>query len=106
MKKPFVQRYQILSGTSLFLLHQMFRDLAGDCTTSSRHISKDVESRLLLTLDSDDPIMVHDLRHLNSGCPEAFTAFWAAAKAFLKLQAMAAVNSRQHGQVCHMAAAL
>ena len=49
---------------------------------------------------------MYDFRHLNFGRWGSFTAFWDAAKAFLKKQVMAAVDSRRHGQVYHMAAAL
>ena len=82
MKKAFVERYQLHAKISPSLLQQMFRDLTGDCSTPSSQISKDVQSRLLLALSNEDPDLAFDLRHLDDGRPESFTAFRDSAKAF------------------------
>lgn len=54
-------------------------------------------------LDSQDPDVVYDLRDVNSGRPEKYEQFWAEVKALLNEKSLTAVDSRRHGNTCHLA---
>ena len=106
MRKEFVQRYQLISKVSPSLLQDIFKYITGDASSASCAITKAVQERLRLGLDSEDPDLMFDHRHVNEGRHAKYDAFWQAAKALFEEQAMTAVDSRRHGQVCHMAVSL
>ncbi len=101
MRKRFTDRYSLLSGVNKAVLMDMYQHLTGD--VSSILISQGVQDRLQLVLDSQDPDVCFDLRHHNTGRPETFEDFRKAVEGILNENA---VDSRQHGVVCHMALAL
>ena len=70
------------------VLREIYQDLTGDSAAVPSEVSKAVQSRLRLALDSGDPDLVYDLRHHNEGHRSQFDAFWEAAKALLQEQAM------------------
>ena len=114
MQSAFVNRYGILSGTSPTILTDMYRELTGDYSALPCAATATVHDRLKLALDAhdqlaldaQDPELVFDLQEMNSGRPETYQTFWDAVKAFLEAHAMQAVDSRRHGTVTHLAAAI
>ena len=97
-------RYHLLANTSKSLLLDMYHFLTGDKTSGT--ISPGVQERLKIMIDSQDPDITFDLRHLNSGRPEHFEEFWSAGRGLINENALKAVDSRRHGLICHMALAV
>eukprot|EP00117_Sycon_ciliatum_P005124 scpid36606/ scgid9200/ len=106
MRRAFVSRYGMLSSTSPTVLTEMYREPTGDQSALSCTVTTAVHQRLKAALDAQDPDMVFDLRELNSGRPEKYQPFWDAARAFLEAHSLQAVDSRRHGTVTHLAAAV
>ena len=103
MRRPFCSHYHLLVNTSKAVLLDMYKYLTGDVASTS--ISQDVQDRLQIVLDCQDPEINFDLRHANSGCPEKYGEFWKAVNGIIHENALQAVDSRRHGTVCHMALA-
>ena len=73
--------------------------------SSVTSISDVLQQRLKFLLDSQDPEVVYDLRDANPGRPTIFEPFWCAVESLINDKALAAVDSRRHGIVCHFALA-
>ena len=57
------------------ILWYMYCTLTGD--NSAKAISHQIDERIRLATETDDPELVTDLRHLNKGCPgDTFTIFF------------------------------
>ncbi len=54
----------------------------------------------------EDPDIVTDLRHLNSGVKAKYDAFWDECAKFLEHEVGTAVDDRRHGDVTHIAMAI
>ena len=80
---------------------ELYQFLTGD--SSSTSISDAVQQKLKFLLDSQDPQVVYDLRDVNPGRPQKFEPFWLAVESLINEKAIAAVDSRRHGTVCHFA---
>ena len=107
MRRMFVQRYGLLAKVSPTILSEMYRELTGDHSRLPTADTNAVADRLRLALDAQDPELVYDLRgNCNNGRPEKYQQFWDGAKAFLNEQSLNAADSRRHGAVTHMAAAI
>ena len=50
--------------------------------------------------------VVFDLRDVNQGRPQLYEEFWNQVEAFINEKALEAVDSRRHGTMCDLAAAL
>ena len=106
MQREFIHRFQLIANVTPTVLTEMYRFLTGDSSALSSEISKQVNRRLRLALDAQDPELVFDLRHFYSGPKTQFDDFWEAAQQFIQEEAMQAVHSQHHGQVCFKALAL
>ena len=54
----------------------------------------------------EDPEIVADLRHLNSGAKAMYDAFWDECGKFLEQNIGTAVDDRRHSDVTHIATAI
>ena len=106
MRRDFINRYQMVTDCSAAVLRNMYQYVSGDVSQAPCNISKDVQQRLSVALDAQDPDIVFDLRHLNEGRQSQYDQFWEECRKFIEDQALAAADDRRHGQVVHMAAAI
>ena len=106
MRRQFVHRYSLLTSLSPAMLTEIYQHLTSGASAMPTKVSQDLQTRLRLALDSQDPDLVYDLRTLNEGRRAKYDDFWKAADAFINRQALAAVEDRHHGLGCHMALAL
>ena len=65
-----------------------------------------IDDRIRLIIDTQDPKLVDDLRHLNTGRQPKYDAFWDEYKKYLSEVVETSVNERRHGEVSYMAKAL
>ncbi|CAC5421869.1 unnamed protein product [Mytilus coruscus] len=105
MRKEFMYRFS-LTKISPAIMTQLYQYLTGDQSVMSAQASKDVQARLKLLLDTQDPDIVYDLRNINEGRPESFTVFWEELDKYLNEQTAKAVDDRRHGTVCHSGIAM
>lgn len=79
---------------------------AGDSSSSENADQAIVDDRIRLIIDTQDPDIVDDLRHLNSGRPPKYELFWDQCNKYLEEVVETSVDERRHGEVVHLAKAL
>ena len=79
---------------------------AGDTSSSENADQASVDERIRLIIDTQDPNLVDDLRHLNSGRPPKYDLFWDQCNKYLEEVVETPVDERRHGEVTHLAKAL
>jgi hypothetical protein len=101
MRSEFVKTYGGLHATSVpkYVLRSIYSEMTLDASVSDSNPA--VDERLKLAVLTDDPDLVIDLRHDNSGAPgNSFQPFFDALKA--KVEDLTAADERRHG-IEHMA---
>ena len=103
MKRQFIHRFGLVVHCKPSVMMEMYQFLTGDASTTN--ISEAVQQKLKFLLDSQDPEIIYDLRDVNPGRPQKYEPFWRGVEALINEKALAAVDSRRHGMVCHFALA-
>lgn len=64
----------------------VYRFLTGDESLPDNRVTKEVDARMMIALDSGDPELVVDLRQLNKGRPEKYmyNEFWSKLGNYLE----------------------
>ena len=107
IRKDFLDQYNRLSKTPKYVLHNIYKSLVGDASSSNCVVEKEIDERVSKALiDLDDPNIVLDLREMN-GNPKcnAFEAFWNEMSEYLE-ETTTAVDERRQGDVMHMPLAI
>lgn len=105
MKQDFVNMYGKLSSKcSPFMLRSIYRQLTGDACSARTTDEHDIDKRIAQALECEDPDIIIDLRHLNTGGLSKYDVFWEKCSEFL--QETTAVHERRHGDICFMAKAI
>ena len=107
IRKDFLDKYNRLSKTPKYVLHNIYKSLVGDASSSNCVVEKEIDERVSKALiDLDDPNIVLDLREMN-GNPKsnAFEAFWNEMSEYLE-ETTTAVDERRQGDVMHMPLAI
>lgn len=94
MRRDFYAQYGRLSGMSPAVMRAVYFDLTGDATASTG-CSPDVDQRMRLYILGELPEIITDLRHMNSGRPQAYDQFFDVASHVL--QDWLAEDDRRHG---------
>ena len=74
-----------------------------DSTAPSNLSEAEVDSRVNLLFELEDPSLVYDLQHHLAGRQAKFDTFWNEAKKFLQEDIGVAVDDRRHSTVVHVA---
>ena len=100
MRKVFSKQLQSIHSCSIqpHILRHIYRELTGD---ASREISRaEIDQRVQLAIETDDPDLIIDLRHLNEGRPgNTFAVFFRELE--LVVEEVTAADDRRHG-IAHM----
>lgn len=64
MKKSVIDKYSLLIKTSPSVMKVLYQDLTGDVSKPNDEQSKDIQERIKLMLDTQDPDIMIDLRRL------------------------------------------
>ncbi len=75
----------------------------GDASAASTLSEKEVDQRVRLYVDMEDPDIVLDLRSLHSGTGSKYNVFWDECAKFLQEDVGLAVEERRHSEVTHLA---
>ena len=82
-----------------------YRELTGDsCAAANEHIAE-IDERVRLLLDMEDPDVVLDLRALHTGHKSQYDVFWGECQKFLE-EVGTPVDDRRHSLVTHLARAI
>lgn len=83
-------------------IHTMYYYL-GVITSASSLSEAEIDKRVKLYVEMEDPDIVIDLRELQSGRASKFDCFWNKCEKFLQEDIGLAVDERRHTQVTHVA---
>ena len=78
----------------------------GDASAASSLSEAEVDKRVQVYADMEDPDIVVDLRELHKGKISKFDVFWNECAKYLQEEVGLAVDERRHSQVTHTACAL
>lgn len=88
------------------ILRGLYRELTNDVCAPSCLSEAEIDERVQMVLDMEDPNVVIDLRHLNSGRKGQYDIFWEQCKVYLEECVGTAVDDRRHTTVTHLANAV
>lgn len=78
----------------------------GDSSSSETISQKELDNRIKQMIEMEDPDIVADLRHINTGSKSKYDHFWEECSKFLEQQVGTAVDDRRHSDVTHIATAI
>jgi len=79
---------------------------AGDSSSANGLNEKEVDERVKLFFEMEDPEIIIDLRELNTGQHTKYDIFWEECQKFLQEDIGLAVDERRHTNITHMARAI
>ena len=97
---------RVTAGIKPCVLRALYRDLTNDHSSPSNVTEAEIDERMRMLLEMEDPDVVVDLRHLNSGQKSKYDVFWSECQKFLQEDVGSAVDDRRHHCVTHMAKAI
>ena len=107
MQSEFIQKFgRITNAVQPAVLRYFYKDLTGDCSGSETLNQDEVDSRVRQAIEMEDPAIVMDLRHLNSGKKSKYDTFWEECSKYLEETVGTAVDDRRHTNVTHVATAI
>ncbi len=107
MRKEFINKFgKISDAVKPAVLRYFYRDLTCDSSSGETSDQNEVDLRMKQAIEMEDPDIVPDLRHLNTGAKARYDAFWAECSKFLEQNMGTAVDDRRHTQVTHITTAI
>lgn len=100
MKAEFKSRFENIAKLTPAVHRAVYRFLTGDESLPDNRVTKEVDARMMIALDSGDPELVVDLRQLNKGRPEKYNEFWSKLGNYLEEHV--AAQERRHGNIGYM----
>ena len=96
----------VTGGVKKDVVRYFYRDLTGDQVSSPSLSEQEVDERLEVLFDLEEPELLYDLRKVNPGRPCQFSTFWQKSAEFLEEDVGTAVDDCRHSQVIHTAKAI
>lgn len=108
MKKALFTKFgRIAPSVKPAHLRYFYRELTGDASASTHALQAEIDSRIKLFIDMEDPNVVCDLRALNSSSQRVkYDRFWEECDAVLNEEVGVAVDDRRHTEITHLATAI
>lgn len=107
MKREFINKFgRVSSAVKPSVLRYFYQDLTGDSSTSETTSREELDNRVKQMIEMEDPDIVTDLRHLNTGRKGQYDTFWDECSKFLEASVGTAVDDRRHTEVTHIATAI
>lgn len=88
------------------MLRHFYKDLTGDASAAANLTEAEIDGRVKMFFELEEPDVTYDLREVHAGRPSKFSMFWEKAKAFLEEDVGTAVDDRRHSDVVHLAKAI
>ena len=96
---------RVTAGIKPCVLRALYKDLTNDHSSPSNVTEAEIDERMRMLLEMEDPDVVVDLRHLNSGQKSKYDVFGSECQKFLQEDVGSAVDDQRHHCVTHMAKA-
>ena len=107
MKRSLMAKYgRVAPRMKPAILRSFYRELNGDDSAAMNVHEEEIDERVKLILELEDPEVVLDLRALNTGRKSQYDVFWCECKKFLEETVGTPVDDRRHGEVTHLARAI
>jgi hypothetical protein len=107
MHSEFIQKFGRITGAvKPAVLRYFYKDLTGDCSRGETLSQDALDKRVKQAIEMEDPAIVMDLRHLNTGKESQYDTFWDECSKFLQEVVGTAVDDRRHTDVTHIATAI
>ena len=103
LRAAFIRRYGSFVGGRTHHLRAMFNDLTNTITAEANLSTQQLDIRLNMALETEDPDIIFDLRELNGNKSDKYSVFWATMQRFLNDKST--VDDRRQGKVTYMAVA-
>ncbi|CAB3995273.1 Hypothetical predicted protein [Paramuricea clavata] len=104
MRQSLMQKYgRVAPNIKPAVLRSLYRDLTDDSSAATNEHMAEIDERVRLILDMEDPNVVLDLRTLNTGNKSQYDVFWDECKKFLEEEVGTPVDDRRHDQVLELA---
>ena len=101
-RKAYAKFGLVTANTKKSVLRHLYKDFVCDSSAPSILSEAEVDSRVNLLFELEDPLLVYDLRHHLAGRQAKFDTFWDEAKKFLQEDIGIAVDNRRHSTVVHV----
>ena len=96
----------VTANTKKSVLRHLYKDFVCDSSASANLSEAEIDSRVNLLFELEDPSLFYDLRHHLAGRQAKFDTFWDEAKKFIQEDVGVAVDNRRHSTVVHVAKAV
>ena len=107
MIQEFIQKFGRVTHTvKPAVLRYFYKDLTGDCSSSDTTDQAEIDERVKQAIEMEDPSIVMDLRHNNSGMKSQYDVFWDECSKLLEESVGTAVDDRRHTNITHIASAI
>ena len=107
MRRSLMQRYgRVTSNVKPAILCNIYIELTGDMSAATNEHKAQIDERVRLLLDMEDPDIVLDLRALTMGQKNQYDVFWDESRTFVEEVIGTPVDDRRHDQVTHLAHAI
>lgn len=81
MRKAAFEKYGlIIPAVSKSLLHHFYNDLTGDSSAVTNLTEAEINERVKMFFDLEEPDVIYDLREMCAGRSSKFHVFWKKAK--------------------------
>ena len=100
MKAEFKGRFENIAKLTPAVRRAVYRFLTGDESLPDNRVTKEVDARMMIALDSGDPELIIDLRQLIKGRPEKYNEFWSKLGDYLEEHV--AAQQRRHCNTGYM----
>ena len=87
-------------------MHSLYRELTSDSSAASNENTAEIDERVRLLLDMEDPDVVLGLRALHTGHKSQYDVFCGECQKFLEEEVGTPVDDRWHSLVTHLAHAI
>lgn len=106
MRRAFINKASLLCSLKTSDARYIYKSLAGDCSLGENESEKEIDLRVQQAFEMEDPDIITDLRHHNTGQPSRYHIFFDHAKQYLESVVETAVDERRHDRFTHLAQAM
>ncbi len=82
MRKTSFEKFGLI--TPSVMLRHFYKDLTGHTSAAANLTEAEIDGRVKMFFEREEPDVTYDLREVHAGRPSKFSVFWENAKAFLE----------------------
>lgn len=106
MRRLFMEKASLMCNIKSKDARYIYRELSGDNSAPETFEQREIDKRVELAFDMQDPDILTDLREHNTGQPKKYSVFFEKVKQYLENVVETSVHDRRHDQFTYLAHAL